>query len=102
MYLLPFRHKHNDDEKVTMLTYRNGDKEWAAKQFKINTNFAQISCKIVYLSGILYIVSPYRQVALYNIVDEEFKFEHLFKDNLFHLNSKFSRTNINQTAKKLI
>ena len=69
-----------------MLTYRNGDKEWAAKQFKINTNFAQISCKIVYLSGILYIVSPYRQVALYNIVDEEFKFERLFKDKIFRLN----------------
>ncbi|XP_074325857.1 uncharacterized protein LOC141663909 [Apium graveolens] len=74
------------DDKVTILTYRNGDKEWSAKEFNKVTDFVHCSCKIVYLRGILYIVSPYGQLASYDFVGGEFKFECLFVDELFRLN----------------
>ncbi|KAK1375277.1 hypothetical protein POM88_031470 [Heracleum sosnowskyi] len=73
-------------EKFTIITYCNGDKEWTVKAFDRVANFHTCYCKLVYLREILYIVSPYGQLASYNIVNREFKFESLSVDELFRVN----------------
>ncbi|KAL8120714.1 hypothetical protein AgCh_017769 [Apium graveolens] len=63
-----------------------GDKEWTAKEFDRGNGFVRCYCDPIYFRGIMYIVSPYGQLASYSIVDGELKFESLFIDQLFALN----------------
>ncbi|KAK1355562.1 hypothetical protein POM88_048818 [Heracleum sosnowskyi] len=70
-------------DKIAVLTYRNGDKEWTAKQFNTVTDFVPCPCDLVYHRGMLYIVSPLGQLASYNIANGEFKFEHLLVNRRF-------------------
>lgn len=78
-------------DKIALLTYRNGDKEWTAKQFDTVTDFLPCSCGLVYLRGMLYIVSPIGQLASYNVINGEFKFERLLANRLFVENIESSR-----------
>lgn len=79
----------NSDKVIYIITYHNGDKEWTAKEFSTRlTNFKPCPCWPVYLDGILYIVSPFGQLASY---DGELKFESLLVDALFRRNIRSSR-----------
>lgn len=78
-------------DKIALLTYCNGDKEWTAREFDKVDDFLPCFCTPLYIRGILYIVSPFGQLASYNILDGEFKFETLFVDEVFRLNYRSSR-----------
>ena len=77
---------------IAVLTYCIGDKEWTAKQFYTVANFVPCSYNLVYSGGMLYlyIVSPCGQLASYNIVNGELKFEFLLVNQLFLINFHFS------------
>ncbi|XP_074351008.1 F-box protein At3g56470-like [Apium graveolens] len=72
--------------KIVVLSYRNGDKDWIFREFDRVVDFLPCNCRPVYIAGIMYIVSPYGQLASYDTVYGEFKFESLFVDELFRLN----------------
>ncbi|XP_074323830.1 F-box/kelch-repeat protein At1g57790-like [Apium graveolens] len=76
--------------KIVVITCRKGDMEWTTRKFGRGHDFVPCHCDPIYFRGILYIVSPYGQLASYNIVDGEFKFESLLIDQLFDLNYRSS------------
>ncbi|KAK1368544.1 hypothetical protein POM88_034636 [Heracleum sosnowskyi] len=72
--------------KIAIITYRNGDKEWTAKQFDIADEFVPCNdCIPIYFQGIFYLVSPFGQIASYDILTGEFRFVNLVMDNQFEL-----------------
>ncbi|XP_074324311.1 F-box protein At3g56470-like [Apium graveolens] len=77
--------------KIALFTYRNGDKNWTATQFDEVQNFWPHLCSLVYLHGVLYIVSPTGKIVSYDIVGREFKFECLLIDELLALHFSLSR-----------
>ncbi|KAK1391175.1 hypothetical protein POM88_019353 [Heracleum sosnowskyi] len=70
-------------DKIAVITYCSGDKEWTAREFDRVVDFLPCFCTPVYIRGILYIVSPFGQLASYNISDGEFQFETLFVDQVW-------------------
>ncbi|KAK1378126.1 hypothetical protein POM88_024870 [Heracleum sosnowskyi] len=74
-------------KKIAVATYRNGDKEWTAREFDTDPDFIPCRCHPAILDGILYIVSRSGQVASYNILHGEFNFDYLFLDDLFLQNA---------------
>ncbi|XP_017250590.1 uncharacterized protein LOC108221206 [Daucus carota subsp. sativus] len=75
------------DDKIAVLTYRNGDKQWTARQFNMHPDFKPWNSLPHILDGILYILSPYGQVASYNILNGEFIFDRLLHDEFVVHNS---------------
>ncbi|XP_074322220.1 F-box protein At3g56470-like isoform X2 [Apium graveolens] len=74
---------HNASHNFVILTCRVGDKEWTARQFKPVPEFVPAHCRPVYLGGMLYIVSPFGQLASFDFVNEDFWFDNLILDDLF-------------------
>ncbi|KAL1820136.1 hypothetical protein ACET3Z_015005 [Daucus carota] len=75
------------DDKIAVLTYRNGDKQWTARRFNMHPDFKPWNSLPHILDGILYILSPYGQVASYNILNGEFIFDRLLHDEFVVENS---------------
>ncbi|XP_074357873.1 F-box/kelch-repeat protein At1g57790-like [Apium graveolens] len=76
---------------IRIMTYRNIDKEWTATQFERVDEFIPCSCVPIYIQGKFYIVSPFGQVASYDILNGRFRFENIAIDN--HLAQNYSSLN---------
>ncbi|KAL1808193.1 hypothetical protein ACET3Z_025187 [Daucus carota] len=72
--------------KIVVITYCKSDTKWTAREFERVQEFVPCDCIPIYFREIFYLVSPFGQVASYNIVDDEFKFESLLIDESFVLN----------------
>ncbi|XP_063937049.1 uncharacterized protein LOC135147729 isoform X2 [Daucus carota subsp. sativus] len=75
-----------DADKIVVITYCKSDTKWTAREFERVQEFVPCDCIPIYFREIFYLVSPFGQVASYNIVDDEFKFESLLIDESFVLN----------------
>ncbi|KAL1820518.1 hypothetical protein ACET3Z_015387 [Daucus carota] len=72
---------------IDVVTYRNGDAQWTARRFNKPPAFRPGNLLPHILVGILYIPSPFGQVASYNIRNGEFKFDLLRRDEFVFENS---------------
>ncbi|KAK1365114.1 hypothetical protein POM88_040675 [Heracleum sosnowskyi] len=70
------------NDKIVILTYQNGDKQWTSRQFDVHPEFKPGNLLPHILGGILYIHSPHGQVASYNILNGQFNFDRLLPDDV--------------------
>ncbi|XP_017219757.1 uncharacterized protein LOC108196823 [Daucus carota subsp. sativus] len=75
-----------DADKIVVITYCKSDTKWKAREFDRVQEFVPCDCIPIFFKGIFYLISPFGQVASYNIVDDKFKFESLFIDEVFAQN----------------
>ncbi|KAL1820531.1 hypothetical protein ACET3Z_015400 [Daucus carota] len=74
-------------DTIVVATYRNGDAQWTSRRFNKPPAFRPGNLLSHILAGILYIPSPFGQVASYNIRNGEFKFDRLRRDEFVFENS---------------
>ncbi|KAK1403099.1 hypothetical protein POM88_002704 [Heracleum sosnowskyi] len=104
---------NRQNDKIVILTYQNGDKQWTSRQFDVHPEFKPGDFLPHILGGILYIHSPHGQVASYNILNGQFNFDRLLPDDVvvqssslmtiqsFVLNGELMIIGFNRYVKKL-